>query len=182
MPASSASSMAEQPKLPPVDMKAIKAFHKSLASEEQKQAFEEMMRGAGIVKKKKKRQAGSLRQSASAPELPPPEEFPKPYTVNFDGKRPDPKTDPLALTVGRLNVSLWGNVNPAVYPQMFPLTDYRRNFIDRSKEHDDDGRNKEFNFVKNDMSVYTQNYHQTKSVLRLGNVGGQHYTSSPSYI
>jgi hypothetical protein len=188
MTARSASALTERPegdKLPPLDTKLIKAFHKSLATEEQKQAFEDMMREAGVVKKKRKRQrmptpaqespARSLQPSASAPTL---ADFPKPYTVNFDGKRPDPQRDPLALTVGRLNVSLWGNINPAVYPQRFPLSESRANYIDRAFEHDDDGRNKEFNFVRNDMSVYTQNYHRTKGVLRLG----KEFTSSPSYI
>jgi hypothetical protein len=198
MTARSASALAEHPpgdKLPHLDTKLIKAFHKSLATDEQKRTFEEMMREAGVVKKKKKRQraptaaasqspapgsdagpsARSLQPSASAPEL---DEFPKPYTVNFDGKRPDPKRDPLALTVGRLNVSLWGNINPSVYPQRFPLSESRASYIDRSCEHDDDGRNKEFNFVRNDMTVYTQNYHRTKDVLRLG----KEFTRSPSYI
>jgi hypothetical protein len=160
-------SAPELPLLP--DWSTIEKFQSTLDDEKQREEFATIVRASGAVKPR-------IRPTTQAG-------FPKPYTANFDGSRPNALEDPIALSLARLNQSLWGNAIGVVVPSRTPLTEQRACFMDRTFERNKDlartsilYQEKEFNRTRDDISIYGENWMKTKRVLRDG------VSQVPSYI
>jgi hypothetical protein len=162
------ASAPELPQLP--DWSTIEKFQSTLEDEKQREEFATIVRASGATKPRS-RPKTSLAG------------FPKPFTASFDGSRPNPREEPIALSLTRLNQSLWGNAVGAIVPLRTPITEQRANFMDRSFERNQNlartaslYQDKEFNKTRDAISIYGENWIQTKNVLRSG------VSQVPSYI
>ena len=146
---------------PPINSAELNAFHGSLDPAQQEE-FEEIMRDSGIVRKKR-----PARKRRPLPDSDGGIGFPMPFTVNLGNAPTDPELDEhFGKMLGKMSARLWSSLNPAVYPVRTPASLSRASYMgNRGAELFDQG-GKEFNRRKNDLTLYAESYHATKSCLR----------------
>jgi hypothetical protein len=164
------ASAPELPQLP--DWSTIEKFQKTLEDEQQREEFATIVRASGAAKPRSRPKTSAVG-------------FPKPLTASygFENRRPNAQEDPIGLSLARMNANLWGNAIGAVVDSRTPLSLQRSDFMDRSFERNNDlsrtkilYQEKEFNRTRDAISIYGENWMQTKAVLRSG------VSQVPSYI